>query len=151
MTEPRRFTTKAPVPFAIDDEEFHVLGAVPAEELAALLDLQTTLSGEDAGLGEQYIAIKKTFEFMMLPESWERFSVRLADRSRPIDFRLLLGISNWLSGEVWAGKAEASESPQPSTEPPAPDGPTSMDGAPVEESIPSEMVVSVVDSPESAT
>lgn len=151
MSEPRAFVTRPPVPFTIDGEEFHVLGAIPAEELAQLLDLQANLSGEDIGLGEQYIAIKKTLEFTMLPESWERFSVRLADRSRPIDFRLLLGISNWLSGDVWAGKAEASESPQPSMEPPVPDGQTSTDGAPVEESTPSETVVSVVDSPETVT
>lgn len=136
MTEPRRFTTKAPVPFTIDDEEFHVLGSVPAEEVATLLDMQSGLSGEGVGIADQLGVIKRLFEFTMLPESWERFAARLGDRSRPIDFNLLVEITNWLSGEVWA--ARPTSPPPSSTESPGDTGSTSTDGAPAEESTPSE-------------
>lgn len=139
MTEPRRFTTKGPVPFFIDDDEFHVLGSVPAEEVAALLDLQSGLSMEGADITEQYAGIKRLFEFTMLPESWDRFSARLSDRSRPIDFNLLTEISSWLSGEVWG--ARPTSPPPPSTSSPEETGPTSTDGAPAGESTPSETTV----------
>lgn len=148
MTEPRRFNTKPAVPFAIDDEEFHVLGAIPAEELAQLLDLQQGLSGEGVGLKEQFEGIKQVLQFTMLPESWDRFVGRLADRSRPVDFNLLLEITNWLSGDVWS--ARPTQPQQPSTEPSEPDGGTSTGNAATEESTPL-VEVAVVDSPEPTT
>lgn len=138
MTDPRRFTTKAPVPFTIDDEEFHVLGAIPAEEVAALLDMQAGLAAEGTGITEQYDGIKRLFESTMIPESWERFVARLGDRSRPIDFNLLTEISSWLSGEVWA--ARPTSPPPSSTGSPEATGPTSTDGQPAEESTPLDSV-----------
>lgn len=135
MTEPRRFTTEPPVDFWIDEDQFWVLGAIPAEELAALMDLQQGLTGEDVGLKEQYEGIKQILAFTMTPESWDRFSARLTDRTRPIDFQLLLKITNMLSGEVWSGK-EASPLPPPSTDTPGPDGTTTTDGAPPADSTP---------------
>lgn len=137
MTEPRRFTTEPPVDFWIDDDQFWVLGAIPAEELAALMDLQQGLSGEGVGLQQQYEGIKQVLAFTMIPESWDRFLARLSDRSRPIDFKLLLKITNMLSGDIWAGK-EDGQSPPPSTDTPEPDGTTSMDGAPPEDSTPTD-------------
>lgn len=137
MTEPRRFTTEPPVDFWIDDDQFWVLGAIPAEELAALMDLQQGLSGEGVGLQQQYEGIKQVLAFTMIPESWDRFLARLSDRSRPIDFKLLLKITNMLSGDIWAGK-EDGQSPPPSTDTPAPDGTTSTDGAPPEDSTPTD-------------
>lgn len=141
MTEPRRFTTKAPVPFVIDDDEvFHVLGAIPAEELAELLDLQAGLSVEGVGVKEQYEGVKRMFQSAMLPESWDRFSLRLSDRSRPVDFNLLIEITQWLAGEVWSGKAITS-SLTSSTGSPDPTGTTSTDGVPVEGLTPVEISV----------
>lgn len=136
MTEPRRFTTEPSVDFWIDEDQFWVLGAIPAEELAALMDLQQGLTGEGVGLKEQYDGIKQVLAFTMIPESWDRFSARLADRSRPIDFQLLLKITNMLSGEIW-GKG-ASQSPPPSTDTPGPDGTTSTDGAAPADSTPTD-------------
>lgn len=149
MTEPRKFTTKAPVPFTVDDEEFHVIGAIPAEEFAILLDIQAGLTGEDVGITEQYAGIKAIFAQTMIPESWDRFSARLSDRSRPVDFSLLMQISNWLSGEVWSG-GNPTSSPTPSTATPEEPGPISTDGAPPEESIPS-VQVQVIPETEPAT
>lgn len=138
MTEPQRFTTKPPVPFFIDDDEFHVLGAIPAEEFAALMDLQEGLGAEGSNNREQYAQIKGILQFVMLPESWGRFEPKLADREHPVDFNLLVRITNWLTGTVWSGKAEGSPSPQPSTDPSVTDGPTSTGSAPSTESTPSE-------------
>lgn len=137
MTEPQRFTTRPPVPFFIDDDEFHVLGAIPAEEFAALMDLQEGLGAEGSNNREQYAQIKGILQFVMLPESWERFVPKLADRAHPVDFPLLVKITNWLTGTVWSGK-EGSPSPQPSTDPLVTDGPTSTESAPTEVSTPSE-------------
>lgn len=148
MSEPRRFTTKPSVPFAIDDEEFHVLGAIPAEEFAHLLDLQQGLTAEGIGLQQQYDGIKQILQFTMLPESWDRFAARLADRSRPIDFNLLTEITNWLAGE-WSG-GRPTQPPQPSTGPPVPDGTTSTESVDTEASTPL-VEVAVVDSPEPTT
>lgn len=133
MTEPRRFNTKPPLVFFIDDEEFQVIGAIPAEEFATLIDIQSGLEGEGVGVNEQYAVVKAIFAQAMLPESWERFTARLSDRSRPIDFTLLMEISNWLSGE-WSGKATGS-SPTSSTDQPE-ETPTGTDGSPPADSDP---------------
>lgn len=143
MTEPQRFTTKPPVPFFIDDDEFHVLGAIPAEEFADLMDLQEGLGAEGTDTREQYAKIKAILAFVMIPESWERFSPKLADRAHPVDFNLLVKVINWLTGTVWSGK-EGSPSPQQSTDPSVTDGLILMESAPTEVLTPSEtMTVSV--------
>jgi hypothetical protein len=134
MTEPQRFTTKPPVLFFIDDDEFHVLGAIPAEEFAALMDLQEGLGAEGSNNREQYAKIKGILQFVMLPESWGRFEPKLADREHPVDFNLLVRITNWLTGTVWSGK-DTGSSPTSSTDQPA-ETPTGMDGSPPADSDP---------------
>lgn len=144
MTESPKFLTKPPLTFSVDGEDFQVIAAVPAEELAQLLDLQSGLSGEGIGLAEQYQGIKNLFQFTMVPESWERFSGRLGDRSRPIDFTLLMEITKWLTAE-WSGRPLLE--PSSSTASPGPDGTTTTDGAPVDPSTltePATVEISVV-------
>lgn len=136
MTEPRSFHTKSPVPFEIDGEQFTVVAAIPAAELADLYDLQQSIAGEGKELREQLEGIKSILSRAMVGDSWERFEPKMSDRQNPVDFSLLLEITNWLSGEVWT--ARPTQSPTPSTESPESSGETSTDGAPPSESTPSE-------------
>lgn len=132
MTERMSFTTRGPIPFDLgDDEVFMVIGAIPADEFATLLDMQEGLSAEGMSTQQQLEGIKSILSNVMLAESWERFAPRLGDRSRPVSFPLLLEITNWLASEWGKGRALP---PAPSIPTPESGGMTTTDGVPAEDS-----------------
>lgn len=133
--EPKRFTSKKPeFTFYIDDDSFTAVGAVPADTVR---QLATSIDGLQSGeLDAVFEAVKEVMATILLPDSMAHFLARMSDQSNPLTVPAMTEVSIWLVGEVYG--ATPTPLPSLSTEKPEDDGASSTDGAPDEESIPTD-------------
>lgn len=96
MADIRDFTKQRDdISFRVDDDVFHAARGVPAE---VLMDFASQFSGMSLAtpVDEQLKAFRGVFELVLLPESLERFNVRMRDRANPIDIEQCEQIITWL-------------------------------------------------------
>ena len=118
MAEIRDFTKKRDdITFRVDDDIFHAARGVPAE---VLMDFATQFSGMnlETPVDEQLKAFRGVFELVLLPESLERFNLRMRDRENPIDIGQVEEIITWLMEKYGLRPTEL-----PSNSPPGPGSP----------------------------
>lgn len=108
--------------FTIDDDTFEAAPALPGD---IFTEFVTTYNGtaDTKTYREQHDMLKEALQLAMLPDSWERFSARLQDRTRPIDDDQMADVVLWLLEEYGMRPTEPS---QPSSDgSPSPESGTS--------------------------
>jgi hypothetical protein len=102
-------TTKNPLDFTVDGQQFHAKNAVAAGVLFKLQGVFSKLGSkkEDAAAGvqreEAYEELKKIYARILTKDAWKRFEPLIEgtcdDKSTPIDMLKLIEITQWLIGE----------------------------------------------------
>lgn len=137
---PKDFTRKRKrLTFTIDDDTFEAASVLPADVFAQFVTLYNDRVQVDT-MVEQIGMLKQALELALLPESWQRFAARLADKTNPIDDDQLSDVIMWLLEEYGLRptqpsppSSDGSASPAsgtPSTESTQPEASTSQTSQP---------------------
>ena len=129
----RDFTRKRKrLNFQIDGDTFEAASVLPGDVFAEFVSAYNGTADTET-YQQQHDLLKQALELALLPESWERFSARLKDKSNPIDDDQLSDVIMWLLEEYGMRPTQPS---QPSSDGPAsPESGTSSTGnTPAEES-----------------
>ncbi|MFJ8049804.1 hypothetical protein [Streptomyces luteogriseus] len=95
----RDFSRKRkPLPFTIDGDTFEAATALPGDVFAKFVTLYNG-TGDTETYQEQHDLLKQALELALLPESWQLFAARLADKTRPIDDDQMSDVVLWLLEE----------------------------------------------------
>jgi hypothetical protein len=129
FTRPRKRIT-----FTIDDDTFEATPVLPGELLVEFVTAYNDTAKVES-IAEHVALLKQALKFVLLPESYERFSARLKDRHNPIDDDQLADVVLWLLEQYGLRPTAPSQpssdgSPSPesgtsSTESTQPEAPTS--------------------------
>jgi hypothetical protein len=95
----------APVEFKIDGETFYASTEQPA---GLLFDVASATKSKD--LESQINMLGSFLEMMLVPESYERLKARMRDKTRPVTFKQVVRIMEWLM-EQYAGRPTQQSSP----------------------------------------
>jgi hypothetical protein len=96
---PRDFSRKRKrLNFTIDGDEFEAASALPGDVFAEFVTLYNS-TGDTETYQQQHDMLKQALVLALLPESWQRFSTRLQDKTRPIDDDQLSDVVLWLLEE----------------------------------------------------
>lgn len=118
--------------FTIDDDTFEAAAALPGDVFAEFVTLYNS-TGDTETYQQQHDMLKQALNLALLPESWQRFSDRLQDKSRPIDDDQMSDVVLWLLEEY--GMRPTQPSPNSSDGSASPEsGTSSMASTPPEES-----------------
>lgn len=90
---------RKPIQFQIDDDVFDAAPTVPAEVMIQFAEGFTTLDPSAMNPAELVGALRRVVEFVLLPQSLERFKERMASQAEPIDMEQLDEIVQWLFEE----------------------------------------------------
>jgi hypothetical protein len=145
LTSPNGLAPVAPAPaardfsrkrkrldFTIDSDTFEAASVLPADVFAQFVTLYNDRVNVDT-IAEQLGLLKQALELALLPESWQRFSARLADKAHPIDDDQMSDVMLWLLEEY--GMRPTQPSPSSSDGPASPEsGTPSTESTPPEES-----------------
>lgn len=85
-----------PIRFRVGDEIFEAAPDVAAELMMRFADQASILERDDATYEQQADVIRRLFFMVLLPESAERFVVRLNDPERPIGLSTFIDVTRWL-------------------------------------------------------
>ena len=102
--------------FTIDDDTFEAASVLPGDVFAEMVALHN-LAVDAKTFQDQHDLLKKALQIALLPESWERFAVRLKDKERPIDDDQTSDVVIWLMEEYGIRPTQPSQ--------PSSDGPSS--------------------------
>lgn len=129
----RDFTKKRKrLDFTIDEEEFEAASVLPGDVFAEFVTLYNS-TGDTETYQQQHDMLKQALNLALLPESWQRFSDRLQDKSRPIDDDQMSDVVLWLLEEY--GMRPTQPSPNSSDGSASPEsGTSSTASTPPEES-----------------
>jgi hypothetical protein len=145
LTSPNGLAPVAPAPaardfsrkrkrldFTIDSDTFEAASVLPADVFAQFVTLYNDRVNVDT-IAEQLGLLKQALELALLPESWQRFSARLADKAHPIDDDQMSDVMLWLLEEY--GMRPTQPSPSSSDGSASPEsGTPSTESTPPEES-----------------
>ena len=99
-----------PIPFKIDGEVFYAVGNQPAAVLFDMADM-----GEAKELNQQIRLLTAFIQGLLLPESFERLKLKMRDPAKPIGFKQLMTMIQWLMEQYGNRPTQPSpSSPQPS-------------------------------------
>jgi hypothetical protein len=120
--------------FTIDDDTFTPAPALPGDVYAEFVTLYNR-TGRVENYQEQHDLLKAALQLALLPESWDRFAQRLADKTNPIDDDQMADVVLYL---LEAYGLRPTQPSQPSSDgPPSPEsGTSSTDTQPPQESTP---------------
>lgn len=107
--------------FTIDGDTFEAASVLPADVFAVFVTLYNDRADVDT-VAEQLGLLKQALELALLPESWARFSARLADKTNPIDDDQVSDVVLWLLEEY--GLRPTQPSPSSSDGPASPESGT---------------------------
>jgi len=107
--------------FTIDSDTFEAAPALPGDVFAEFVTLYTS-TGDTETYQQQHDLLKQALELALLPESWQRFATRLADKTRPIDDDQMSDVVLWLLEEY--GMRPTQPSPSSSDGPASPESGT---------------------------
>ena len=107
--------------FTIEGDTFDAAPALPGDVFAEFVtffnDTATTETYQ-----QQHDLLKRALELALLPESWQRFSARLKDKTNPIDDDQMSDVILWLLEEY--GMRPTQPSPDSSDGPASPESGT---------------------------
>ena len=107
--------------FTIDGDTFEAASVLPADVFAEFVTLYNDRVEVDT-IAQQLGMLKQALELALLPDSWQRFSARLADKTNPIDDDQLSDVVLWLLEEY--GLRPTQPSPSSSDGPASPESGT---------------------------
>jgi hypothetical protein len=84
--------------FTIDGDTFEAATALPGDVFAEFVTLYNS-TGDTETYQQQHDMLKQALVLALLPESWQRFSTRLKDKTRPIDDEQMSDVVLWLLEE----------------------------------------------------
>lgn len=118
----RDFTKKRKrLDFTIDGETFDAAVALPGDVYAEFVALYNK-TGEVESYQEQHDLLKSALQLALLEESWERYAIRLKDKTRPIEDDQTADVVLWLLEEY--GLRPTQPSPSSSDGPASPESGT---------------------------
>lgn len=107
--------------FHIDGEEFEAASVLPGDVFAEFVTLYNS-TGDTETYQQQHDLLKQALNLALLPESWQRFTDRLKDKTRPIDDDQMSDVVLWLLEEYGLRPTQPSQpssdgsaSPEPGT------------------------------------
>lgn len=103
FSKPRKRLT-----FTIDGEQFEAASVLPGDVYAEFVT-QYSGTGEKQTYQQQHDQLKTALGLALLPESWERFSKRLKDKTNPIDDDQLSEVILWLLEEYGMRPTQPSQ------------------------------------------
>ena len=107
--------------FTIDGEQFEAASVLPGDVFAEFVTLYTS-TGDTETYQQQHDLLKHALNLALLPESWQRFTDRLKDKTHPIDDDQMSDVVMWLLEEYGMRptrpsqpSSDGSASPEPGT------------------------------------
>lgn len=119
---PRDFSRKRKrLTFTIDGDQFEAASVLPGDVFAEFVTLYNS-TGDTETYQQQHDLLKQALNLALLPESWQRFTDRLKDKTRPIDDDQMSDVVLWLLEEYGLRptqpsppSSDGSASPEPGT------------------------------------
>lgn len=112
----RDFTRKRKrLDFTIDTDTFEAAPALPGDIYAEFVTLYNSTAGTDT-YQEQHDLLKRALQLALHDDSYQRFTDRLKDKTRPIDDDQMADVVLWLLEEYGMRPTQPS---QPSSDGPA--------------------------------